>query len=207
LTIIIRFYRAARAQERTASALRNLADHDQLTGAANRALLKRRLPEFLVAGPGLLIFIDLDGFKAVNDTYGHQVGDAVLRAVTERLGAIVRETDTIARIGGDEFVVLLHGSNPSEAPVVAQRILDDLCRPVTLESCTISVGASIGVVVLDPATSQKSAGVIVIDGAHDAENEAMAEDILQWADSAMYDAKRHGGGIRIVQYESLGLAS
>ena len=139
LTIIIRFYRAARAQERTASALRNLADHDQLTGAANRALLKRRLPEFLVAGPGLLIFIDLDGFKAVNDTYGHQVGDAVLRAVTERLGAIVRETDTIARIGGDEFVVLLHGSNPSEAPVVAQRILDDLCRPISLESCTISV--------------------------------------------------------------------
>jgi len=204
-TIIVRFYRAARAQERTASALRNLADHDQLTGAANRALLKRRLPSFLIAGPGLLIFIDLDGFKAVNDTHGHQVGDELLCIVTERLTAMTRDTDTIARIGGDEFVVLLHGSDPVEAPTVAQRILDDLCHPVLIGSSTVRVGASIGVVVLDPLTSRRTSGLMVVDGSRDEENEAVAEDILQWADSAMYDAKRNGGGVRIVQYESIGL--
>jgi diguanylate cyclase (GGDEF)-like protein len=201
--IIIRFYRASRAQERTATALRNLADYDPLTGAANRALLKRRLPHFLIAGPGLLIFIDLDGFKAVNDNHGHQTGDTLLRAVTERLAAITRDTDTIARIGGDEFVVLLHGSDPAEAPVIADRILIDLCRPVAIGSSTITVGASIGVVVLDPATSQQREGRIFIDGSTDEENADVAEDILKWADSAMYDAKRHGGGIRIVQYDTI----
>jgi diguanylate cyclase (GGDEF)-like protein len=208
MTIILRFYRTARSQERTAAALRKLADHDQLTGVANRALLRRRLPDFITASQGLLIYIDLDGFKAVNDSYGHHMGDAVLRAVTARLANIVRETDTIARMGGDEFVVLLHGSGYAEAPEVAQRILDDLRQPVVVDSCVMQVGASVGVVAFDPTTSGQAVG----DGAgdhvpdrHGEEREqhfeALADDILHWADTAMYEVKRQGGGIRIVRYE------
>jgi diguanylate cyclase (GGDEF)-like protein len=204
LTIIVRFYRTARSQERTAAALRDLADHDQLTGVANRALLRRRLPEFVAGGQGLLIYIDLDGFKAVNDNHGHHMGDVILRTVTERLAGVVRDTDTIARMGGDEFVVLLHGSGYDEAPAIAQRILHDLRQPVAVESCTLQVGASIGVVVLDPVATQQSAEPVDPADRHQAEderNEALAEDIMHWADAAMYEVKRAGGGVRIVRYK------
>jgi diguanylate cyclase (GGDEF)-like protein len=205
LTIIVRFYRTARSQERAAAALRDLADHDQLTGAANRSLLRRRLPDFVAGEQGLLIYIDLDGFKALNDSYGHHMGDAILCTVTRRLTAIVRESDTIARMGGDEFVLLLHDSGDAEAPIVAQRILDDLRQPVTIDSVTMRVGASIGVVILDSSSDHRSAGGI--EDAHDRHveqdrhHEALAEDIMHWADTAMYEVKRRGGGIRIVHYK------
>jgi diguanylate cyclase (GGDEF)-like protein len=207
LTIIVRFYRTARSQETTAMALRELADHDLLTGAANRALLRRRMPDFITARRGLVIYIDLDGFKAVNDNYGHHMGDAILCAVTERLRHVVRESDTVARIGGDEFVILLHGSGRDEAPSVAERILDDLRRPVTVGACTTRVGASIGIVVFDPATSQEALTLTVAEEAaeqaaaeRDRLNQALGDDILHWADTAMYDVKRQGGGMRIVEY-------
>jgi GGDEF domain-containing protein len=88
---------------------------------------------------------------------------------------------------------------------VAQRILDDLCRPVVIGALTVTVGASIGVVVLDPAASREISGFTVVDGSQHEQDEAVAENVLQWADSAMYDAKRNGGGIRIVQFEGIPL--
>jgi diguanylate cyclase (GGDEF)-like protein len=217
LTIVLRFYRMARAQERAATALRDLAEHDQLTGAANRELLRRRLPEF-VAGPrGLLVYIDLDGFKVLNDTHGHHIGDAVLCAVTERLGRMVRDSDTLARIGGDEFVVLLHDCGATEAPALSARILADMRAPVAVGPLTVQVGASIGVVVLDDAVAPEPGlrGPAASRAAlgrphrphrpHEADpgpaRETLAEDVMRSADAAMYDVKRRGGGVHIVRYE------
>jgi diguanylate cyclase (GGDEF)-like protein len=168
-----------------------------MTGTANRALLMRRLPAFVAAERGLLVFIDLDGFKAVNDSHGHHVGDLVLCAVADRLAGIIREADTIARVGGDEFVILFHGAGHDEAPGIAQRIHTDLCRPVTAGSVTTRVGASIGVVVLDPEASGHPPAPAGTDVPQD---EAAMEDILRAADSAMYDVKRRGGGIQLVTY-------
>jgi diguanylate cyclase (GGDEF)-like protein len=199
VTIVVRFYRAARAQERATDAIRTLADHDQLTGAANRVLLRRRVGDFLTAGPGLMIYIDLDGFKAVNDTHGHHVGDAVLKAATARLSTLVRETDTVARIGGDEFVVLLHGTTGEEARAVGERVVADLCRPVTAGDCTTRVGASVGVVVFASEGGVSAWDAVV--GRPEAE-EALCEEIMNHADSAMYEAKRRGGGIHIVEYSA-----
>jgi diguanylate cyclase (GGDEF)-like protein len=203
LTIVLRFYRTARSQELATTALRELADHDQLTGAANRELLRRRLPEFITGHRGLLVYLDLDGFKILNDTHGHHVGDAILCAVTRRLGDRVRSGDTIARIGGDEFVLLLHGCGDDEAPAIAQRILDDVRAPVTVDSLAVTVGASIGVVVLErpetPGLGADQRGLRLLDGA--AGLETLTEDVMRSADTAMYDVKRQGGGFRIVRFD------
>nr|WP_269328849.1 GGDEF domain-containing protein [Kineosporia babensis] len=185
----------AQAQEAAATALRELAEHDRLTGAANRELLSRRLPDFVTGPQGLLVYIDLDGFKKLNDTHGHHIGDAVLCAVTERLARRVRESDTIARVGGDEFVVLLNGCSPADAPAVAQRILDDMCEPITDGPLTVQVGASVGVVVLEHPLQ-----------VHDPQE--VAEDVMRSADAAMYDVKRRGGGVHVVAYaEPVALAA
>lgn len=198
LTIVLRFYRMARSQERAANALRELAEHDQLTGVANRELLQRRLPDF-VAGPrGLLVYIDLDGFKVLNDTHGHHIGDAVLCAVTERLGRMVRDSDTIARIGGDEFVVLLHDCGLAEAPALSERILGDMCAPVAVGPLTVQVGASIGVVVLDETVDPAAARPVPDP---ELDRETLAAAVMRSADAAMYDVKRRGGGVHIVRYE------
>jgi diguanylate cyclase (GGDEF)-like protein/PAS domain S-box-containing protein len=146
-----------------AAVLSEQAVRDPLTGLANRALLEERLRASLSrdartgGGTGLL-FLDLDGFKAVNDTHGHEAGDAVLRAVGARLVAEVRPSDTVARLGGDEFVVLVEAAAPQDLRPVVERLQAALAGPLVVgRSRPVVVGASIGTAWVssgdvDPAT-------------------------------------------------------
>lgn len=148
--------------------------HDALTGLPNRSMLMERVEDALEQQADVaLLFVDLDLFKDVNDARGHGVGDQVLVAVAHRLAAIAGPHDTVARFGGDEFVVLLHDSHESHARAVAGRALDSLQEPFDIGDVHISIGGSIGI-ALSPASS--------------------ADDLLRYADTAMYAAKAAGRG-------------
>jgi len=133
--------------------IRFLATRDALTGLPNRVLLSDRASQAILAaararGSVAILYLDLDRFKLVNDSMGHAAGDALLRAVAERLGASLLPDDTLARIGGDEFVLLATGlKNSQDAATLAQRELAGLARPFTVEGRTLSVTASIGISV------------------------------------------------------------
>ena len=158
------------------ASLTERAVRDPLTGLANRTLLEERLRGTLArdgrtgATTGLL-FLDLDGFKAVNDRHGHAVGDAVLRAVAARLSAGVRPSDTVARLGGDEFVVLAEGTTEEGLVPLVDRLRTSLAEPVLVDGLSVQVGVSVGVAV-------SQAG------------EADPAGLLQSADSHMYAVKR-----------------
>ncbi|MEV6179069.1 sensor domain-containing diguanylate cyclase [Streptomyces sp. NPDC052015] len=162
--------------------LEHLAFHDVLTGLANRALFADRVAHALRkrttgAAPPVVLFVDLDGFKAVNDTAGHATGDALLTHVARRLQASVRAGDTVARLGGDEFAALLEweaGTHVSSAWDVAHRILSALTMPYRIGSRDAVVSASIGMAA--------AAGGITV------------EELLHHADLAMYAAKAAGKG-------------
>lgn len=150
------------------------ASHDPLTGLPNRALLYQRLAERIArATPFALLCIDLDGFKQVNDQLGHSAGDIVLTTVAKRLVAGVRTGDTVARRGGDEFVVILCDAPlPESAMALGRRLIDTASAPMTVGDWTGAVGLSVG---------------IAIGGAADD-----AEELLLVADRAMYEAKAAG---------------
>jgi len=163
-------------------ALQYMAYNDELTGLSNRAKffqqleleIKRASRENNLIG---LLFIDLDKFKDVNDTFGHEVGDRLLKQVAERLQGILRETDTVARIGGDEFTVILSTGDSEEGiESVANKIENIICEPFQVDEYTCNIGASIGVSIYP----------------RDSEN---PEVLLRIADQAMYDkkAKTHVG--------------
>lgn len=166
--------------------LRHLAFHDSLTGVANRASFDEHLaaalrsPAELWAGPPTVVYIDLDGFKGVNDDHGHECGDALLVAVARRLAASLREGDVVARLGGDEFCLLLH-SAPQDVPNLAQRVVDALSQPFQLDAATVCVGASVGVATGSADTT--------------------GADLLRRADAAMYRAKRLGKGRYVVDVD------
>jgi diguanylate cyclase (GGDEF)-like protein len=171
--------RAIRLVEQKTGELSHQALHDSLTGLANRALLVDRLDQLLARArrndsvPACL-FLDLDGFKNVNDSLGHEAGDILLKAVASRLIGAVREADTIARIGGDEFVLLLDGATLHAAPeLVAERLVDVLRQPFDVEGVdtTMRVTASVGV-----ATGLRDDG----------------DSLLRDADFALYSAKDAG---------------
>jgi len=159
--------------------IRHMAHHDALTGLPNRVLLYDRMDQLVhraVRGAGkfALLFIDLDRFKNVNDTLGHKVGDRLLRVVAQRISGCVRDTDTVARIGGDEFVVLLTDSDmPQNVAHIAQKILDSLARPFDLEGYELYITPSIGICVYP----------------EDGED---AQTLMSNADAAMYHAKETG---------------
>ncbi|WP_281262205.1 diguanylate cyclase domain-containing protein [Umezawaea tangerina] len=161
--------------------LRHQAFHDPLTGVANRELFRERLTAALRRGePVVLAFIDVDGFKTVNDNYGHAEGDAVLRIVATRLQRCVRDQDTVARLGGDEFGLLVESGavDPSE---IGNRVLDALKTPHQTQGREHEVRASIG-----------------IAHRHDCDEDVTADDMLGTADAAMYTAKRLGKGMVVV---------
>ncbi len=155
-----------------------LAFHDQLTGLANRIQFTERVEEALRAHAGdgrtcAVFFIDLDGFKRVNDERGHSAGDAVLREVADRLRGCVRGQDTVARFGGDEFAVLVEGlADPAEVHVTAARIVAAVREPILVDGYRATVTASVGIALNRPG-----------DG---------ADDVLREADVAMYVAKTTG---------------
>jgi diguanylate cyclase (GGDEF)-like protein len=157
-----------------------LSLHDVLTGLANRALLMERVEHSMLRGrrsgqTSAVFFVDLDRFKAVNDTLGHQVGDEVLVAVGARLSEVLRPGDTLARLSGDEFVVLCEDvDNPAQANVIVGRLDGALNRPLVLSGIELNISASIGV-------------------AFTGHGSGTPEDVLHAADTAMYRAKRAGG--------------
>lgn len=130
--------------------LQHMAQYDELTGLANRALLQDRLKTALARakreqGRVSLLYLDLNGFKQVNDTFGHAVGDLLLLEVARRLTQCVRESDTVARIGGDEFVVLLENVDlPAHAEMVAKKIRATLCEPLLIDEVRLDMQPSIG---------------------------------------------------------------
>ncbi len=144
--------RLVRASDRDMTQLATTADTDVLTGLANRRSLERRARE-LAGQPVSVIVFDLDDFKPINDRHGHAAGDAVLRAVGRRLRAQCRDGDLPARVGGDEFVLLLAGA-PDEFRLaqIRQRLLQALTEPIEIDGGMVSVGASIGYAVGDGQT-------------------------------------------------------
>lgn len=154
--------------------LRHAATHDILTGLGNRKLFDERIDEVL-AGPRPLrlavFYIDLDGFKNINDSKGHAVGDALLETVADRLRGATRQSDTIARVGGDEFVILLPEVGDEAVLIaMAERLLDELTRPYIIADDLINVGASVGISVFP-------------------KDAVTAEGLLKAADEAMYAVK------------------
>lgn len=166
-----------RAEER----VRYLALYDPLTGLANRTLLGDRLDSAIAHARRhhvrvALLFIDLDGFKAINDTHGHDAGDEVLAVIGRRILGCIRESDTAARIGGDEFVVLLSEVNAGEAAeAVANKVLETVGRPVAWNNLDLKVGASIGIALFP-------------------DDAPTADALLTRADDAMYAVKQAGKG-------------
>lgn len=165
--------------------LRHQALHDPLTGLPNRKLLEDRLRQALErtrrrrGRKVAVLFMDLDGFKVINDSLGHEAGDLLLTVVAQRLGRCLRPEDTLARFGGDEFVVLLGDvDDPQEAVRVAERITDELRRPFAVEGRQLFAAASIGVALGDAQSKDP-------------------EDLLRDADTAMYKAKEEHADHRV----------
>jgi diguanylate cyclase (GGDEF)-like protein/PAS domain S-box-containing protein len=171
-------------QKAQKEALEYQALHDALTGLPNRTLLSDRLRQALLLGhrerkPLVLLIMDMDRFKQVNDTLGHHVGDVLLQQVALRIEAVMRRSDTVARLGGDEFAILPLGGIDAEGGAhAARKILESLENPFIIEGRTIDVGASIGMAVFP-------------------EHGEDAETLMRHADLAMYVAKRSKRGYAI----------
>ncbi len=161
--------------------LEALANYDSLTGAANRNLFYEHLRHAMARArrthePVALLYVDLDEFKQINDSYGHECGDMVLLVVATRIREALRESDLIARIGGDEFVVILESqAEPEKAVRVAEKILSNIATPVPWKEMEVTPGASIGVVFYDGG-------------------EMEPDTLVNKADGAMYAAKHEGKG-------------
>jgi diguanylate cyclase (GGDEF)-like protein len=158
-----------------------LAYHDSMTGLGNRLLFKEQLDEALkdvsvAPHPLAVLFLDLDGFKAVNDTLGHSVGDLLLKSIAAKLRDLLPSTDRIARLGGDEFAILQMSSpQPTSSTLLAERIIEIVSHPHNIDGHDVTVGASIGVAIARPG-------------------EMSTESLLKSADLAMYSAKSDGRG-------------
>ena len=158
-----------------------LAYHDSLTGLGNRLLFKEQLEEALkdlsvTPHPLAVLFLDLDGFKAINDTLGHSIGDLLLKSIAIKLRDLLPRTDRIARLGGDEFAILqISASQPASSIALAEKIIEIVGHPCSIEGHDVTVGASVGIAVAHPG-------------------EMNAEGFLKSADLAMYSAKSDGRG-------------
>ncbi|MFP4207465.1 MAG: diguanylate cyclase domain-containing protein [Wenzhouxiangella sp.] len=171
-----------RVRRATQTQLLDLANSDELTGLANRRYFIQRLGEQLKMADSenaALLYLDLDRFKPINDTHGHEAGDTVLKAIAERLKNVIREQDIAARLGGDEFAVLLRDSqeHPVDPERIARRIEEVVCQPIAYGEVTVHIGCSIGITPLT-------------DGLD-------VQGVLSRADLAMYTVKQqHGRDLR-----------
>jgi diguanylate cyclase len=163
------------------------ARHDSLTGLPNRRLFTERAGEALgrawsKGSQCAVLFIDLDGFKPVNDTYGHAVGDALLVEIANRLRGCFPDPANAARLGGDEFAALIEYTEGTDVPALAaRRILREIQRPIIVDGKSIAVGATVGIAI-GPEAGRR------------------AEDLIHAADLAMYEGKRQGRGtIRVFE--------
>ena len=167
-------------QKAAEARLRHEAGHDPLTGLANRGFLLRHIEHAMMrsrrqCSEVAVLFIDLDGFKAINDRYGHAIGDRILVLITERLRRSMRDADVVARLGGDEFVVVVEGRNTREVlGKMADQLIRTLSEPCVVDALLLSVGCSIGIACTDATCN--------------------ADRLLALADAAMYVAKADGRG-------------
>lgn len=186
--MLARYHRLLREQERERAAqeerIRHQAYHDSLTGLPNRASFAEHLDEAMrrakrAGWPLALLFLDLDNFKRVNDSLGHDAGDRLLRVAAERIRRAVREADMLFRMGGDEFTVLLRNvPDPASANHVVDRLIDSLREPFLVEGNEVVLGMSIGIALVGDETT--------------------ADGLLVRADEALYAVKRGGGGSALV---------
>jgi diguanylate cyclase (GGDEF)-like protein len=178
--LLARAVRYAIERKRAEEQLTYLAQYDHLTGLVNRTLFRDRLVQAMARGKRMqqpigLMLLDLDRFKAVNDTFGHDMGDELLKAVAERLKTCVREVDTVARMGGDEFTIILEGvASEQNILVVAKRITESIATPFELKGQHIAIGVSIGITIYP-------------------QDDHPVDELLKHADTAMYRAKQQGG--------------
>ena len=159
--------------------LRHQAHYDTLTGLPNRALFQDRLEQTIISSKRhntkfALLFLDLDQFKHINDTLGHHVGDEVLVAVAKKISKLIRQEDTLSRLGGDEFTLILKNINTTQdAAIVAQKIIDVLQTPIVVQGVELYISSSIGIAIY-PDDSQ------------------VTSNLVKYADAAMYRAKEEG---------------
>ncbi len=178
---IIGFFKDRTESYNAKQKIEELAFSDALTGLPNRLLLEERIKQSITHASRqnsensefAVLFLDLDNFKQINDSLGHNFGDQVLIEVTERLSKCLRQVDTAARLGGDEFVLLLHQANAAGAEICARRVLDEVSAPFCMGDIQFSLTCSIGI-ALYPADGQRM------------------EDLIKNADSAMYHVKERG---------------
>ncbi|WP_227983696.1 GGDEF domain-containing protein [Nocardia spumae] len=177
--VLVRSERAIVRSARSERRAQYQADHDMLTGLLNRSALLRtpaRDRELWTSRPVCLLFLDLDGFKTINDSYGHAVGDELIANAAARIRRVIHRDDVAARYGGDEFVVLA-GATRDEAAVLAEKLLAAFGKPFELSVTEVTVGASIGIACSGPRST-----------------DATVYDLLREADSAMYHAKDYALG-------------
>jgi diguanylate cyclase (GGDEF)-like protein len=186
------------ARDDALAEVRALALTDPLTQMPNRRMLTLHLEKFISGSArhrvhGALLLIDLDGFKAINDTDGHDAGDAVLIEVAKRIQSITREADVAARLGGDEFVVLIdrlevdYDASRAQALLLAERLIQIISEPVAYAGKPLRVGASVGVRMLGSNLGRAQTLM-----------SSMAPGVISDADAAMYGAKRAGKGCAAV---------
>jgi diguanylate cyclase (GGDEF)-like protein/PAS domain S-box-containing protein len=161
--------------------LQDLASRDPLTGVANRFTIDQAIEDAIsvsneTGAPLSLIFLDLDGFKTINDTLGHRAGDKVLQVTARRIRDTIRDSDLIGRFGGDEFLILCPGASPAVALSIADRIAKSVRSPITEVSATAVISTSMGIANYDPATGSGQT----------------ADSLTGLADLAMYESKRDG---------------
>jgi len=181
--VMVRVRRLVYERERAERALNHLASHDELTGLVNRRVFVDVLGDELSRSRRcVILFCDLNGFKPVNDRLGHAAGDQLLIEVARRMETSVRQSDVVARFGGDEFVALLKDAQPADVDGILDRVSAGLSQPVPLPSESVTVGASIGTAISTPGEEP--------------------EGLLKRADLAMYRAKRSGSRESLVRIAS-----
>jgi diguanylate cyclase (GGDEF)-like protein len=165
-------------RKQTLQQIERMATHDELTGLPNRYLLQDRIMQMLaryqrIKESGAILLLDLDHFKKINDTLGHQMGDLLLKEVALRLTASIRIGDTVARVGGDEFVIVLPSTTAHSVEIVAKKLISILTYPFYINGSELKIGTSIGITLLPKEGTD-------------------AATLLKNSDIAMYQAKNAG---------------